>query len=195
MSFASRNFLAFFLSQVVVGLMFAAIFTDWYSWTTNYTRKNSVTGTGIESISSTTQLNYTNIYYNGTGFRVTSRTSTQAASNLVATTLYYNWGGENTGYSKVSPFSLNSCDFFSVAHSCAGPTVFPAVLCLLHHRPHCRLYSRSQLAADFFLCHPQLLHQVLRHVIVALDIRRSCSRHLGFQHNCASWFPWSDSRV
>lgn len=195
MSFVSRNFLAFFLSQVVVGLMFAAIFTDWYSWTTNYTRKNAVSGSGIESISSTTQLNYTNIYFNGTGFRITSRTSAQAATNLVANTLYYNWEGENTGYSKVSPSSLNSFHFFSAAHSCAGQTVFLAVLCLLHHRPHRRLYSRSELASDFFLCHSQLLHQVLRHVIVALDIRHSCTRHLGFQHNCTSWFSWCDSRV
>lgn len=101
MSFASRNFLAFFLTQIIVGLMFAAIFSEWYSWTTNYTKKSAADGAGIQSISSTTQLNYTNIYYNGTGYRVTSRTSAQTTANIAAITTYYNWGGENTGYSKV----------------------------------------------------------------------------------------------
>ena len=101
MSFGSRNFLAFFLAQVIVGLMFAAIFSEWYSWTTNYTLKTAAAGGGIQSISSTTQLNYTNIYYNGTGYRITARTSAQTTANVAAITTYYNWGGDNAQYSKV----------------------------------------------------------------------------------------------
>jgi hypothetical protein len=101
MAFKGQNFLAFFLTQVIVGLMFAAIFTDWYSWTTNFTSKNTIEGSGIQSISSTTQLNYSNIYYNGTGYRINARTSAQVAAKQEATTLYYNWGGENAGYAKV----------------------------------------------------------------------------------------------
>jgi hypothetical protein len=105
MAFKGQNFLAFFLTQVIVGLMFAAIFSDWYSWTTNFTSKNSLDGSGIQSISSTTQLNYSNIFYNGTGYRITARTSDQVAKKQEATTLYYNWGGENSGYAKVRRFS------------------------------------------------------------------------------------------
>ena len=101
MAFNGRNFLAFFLTQVIVGLMFAAIFSDWYTWTTNFTQKNSLDGSGIGSISSTTQLNYSNIFYNGTGYRIVSRTSAQVAKKQEATSLYYNWGGENAGYAKV----------------------------------------------------------------------------------------------
>lgn len=101
MAFNGRNFLAFFLTQVIVGLMFAAIFSDWYSWTTNFTQKSSLDGSGIGSISSTTQLNYSNIFYNGTGYRITARTSAQVKAKQEATSLYYNWGGENAGYAKV----------------------------------------------------------------------------------------------
>jgi len=115
MAFIGRNFLAFFLTQVIVGLMFAAIFSDWYTWTTNFTQKNSLDGSGIGSISSTTQLNYSNIFYNGTGYRIVSRTSAQVAAKQEATSLYYNWGGENAGYAKVVPFFRLSFAFSIIA--------------------------------------------------------------------------------
>jgi hypothetical protein len=101
MAFASRNFLAFFLTQAIVGLMFAAIFSEWYSWTSNFTQKNSLSSSTIQSVSSVIQLNYSNIYYNGTGYRIVSRTSAQAEANQVATTREYTWGGDNAQYSKV----------------------------------------------------------------------------------------------
>ena len=102
MSFCSRNFITFFLTQVIVGLMFAAIFSDWYSWTSNYTQKGPLTQSNtIQSVSSTTQLNYSNIYFNGTGYRVNVRTSKQTQSGQVASSDYYNWGGQNSGYAKV----------------------------------------------------------------------------------------------
>ena len=194
MSFGSRNFLAFFLTQVIVGLMFAAIFSEWYSWTTNYTKKNAVDGAGIQSISSTSQLNYTNIYYNGTGYRISSRTSAQTAANVAAITTYYNWGGDNAQYSKVIHTRF-SCFCLASANSSPGRRLLQAVFRFFHHRAHHRQHPWSEFVAHLFLCHSKLLHQIMWNVIFALPFRRACSRDPGIEHHCTSWFSWSHSRV
>jgi hypothetical protein len=104
MAFAGRNFLAWLLAQVITGLMFAAIFTDWYSWTSNYTEISTNTG-GTVGASSSTQLNYSNIYYNGTGWRIVSRASPTivngVSTNAAIVTTVYTYGGDNAAYSKV----------------------------------------------------------------------------------------------
>ena len=105
MSFCARNFGAFLLAQVIVGLMFAAIFTDWYSWTTNYTQKGgTVNSNALQGVTNTLTLNYSNIYFNTTGFRTIIRTSAQTTANVAAVTVYSTWGNTNGAYSKVRSF-------------------------------------------------------------------------------------------
>jgi hypothetical membrane protein len=102
MSFCTRNFGAFLLAQIVVGLMFAAIFSDWYSWTTNYTSKGgAVNSNALQGVTNTLTLNYSNIYFNATGYRTITRTSAQTTANTLATSVYVSWDSTNGAYSKV----------------------------------------------------------------------------------------------
>ena len=195
MSFCARNFGAFLLAQVIVGLMFAAIFTDWYSWTTNYTQKGgTVNSNALQGVTNTLTLNYSNIYFNTTGFRTIIRTSAQTTANVAAVTVYSTWGNTNGAYSKVRLYDLSRA-FASRSHSCAGGLIFQSGAGFLHHRPHHRRLPLLQPSAPIFFSLSKLLHQSMRNVHPALAALRTCVRHLGVQRHLTPWFSWCHCRV
>jgi len=71
-TYQKKSICSIFLGLVVFGLMVAALSTNWYFWFVTWSERSSSTDVEVPT---TTELNFTKVYYDLDGFRTNAKTS------------------------------------------------------------------------------------------------------------------------